>query len=347
MSDPSQPWARLEESAGGSAPGSASSGGGGSPSGGGSWREEAAGRSLWEDAWRRLLRNRMAVVGGAVMIVVALVAISAPLLSETIIHFGPHDQDLMFGPQPPLTKSVPTAPRVNGEPHTRAYVHWFGTDELGRDLFIRVCYGARVSLLVGLIATLVSLLIGVTYGAVAGYFGGKVDAIMMRLVDILFCLPFMMFVIMLMVFVGRYIYLIFLALGAVQWLTMSRVVRGQILSLKSREFVEAARATGVGEFTIVFRHLIPNSLGPIIVYATLNMPVVMLSEAFLSFLGLGVQPPDASWGSLAAEGAATMDLFPWMIVFPGLALAVTLFSLNFLGDGLRDAFDPSLKNEAP
>lgn len=347
MSDPIQSWARLEESAGGSAPGSASSGGGGSPSGGGSWREEAAGRSLWEDAWRRLLRNRMAVVGGAVMIVVALVAISAPLLSETIIHFGPHDQDLMFGPQPPLTKSVPTAPRANGEPHTRAYVHWFGTDELGRDLFIRVCYGARVSLLVGLIATLVSLLIGVTYGAVAGYFGGKVDAIMMRLVDILFCLPFMMFVIMLMVFVGRYIYLIFLALGAVQWLTMSRVVRGQILSLKSREFVEAARATGVGEFTIVFRHLIPNSLGPIIVYATLNMPVVMLSEAFLSFLGLGVQPPDASWGSLAAEGAATMDLFPWMIVFPGLALAVTLFSLNFLGDGLRDAFDPSLKNEAP
>ena len=283
MSDVISSWTRLSGGRDGAPSGGSSSSGGSS--------EEAAGRSLWEDAWRRLLRNRMAMVGGIVMIGISLAAITAPLLSDYVVHFGPYDQDLMFGPQPPLTKSVPTALKDNGEPHTRAHIHWFGTDELGRDLFIRVCYGARVSLLVGLIATLVSLLIGVTYGAIAGYFGGKVDAIMMRLVDILFCLPFMFFVIMLMVFVGRYIYLIFLALGAVQWLTMSRVVRGQILSLKSREFVEAARATGVGEFTIIFRHLIPNTLGPIIVYATLNVPVVMLAEAFLSFLGLGFSRP--------------------------------------------------------
>lgn len=308
--------------------------------------EEIGGRSLWSDAWRRLTRNRMAVAGGLVMIVVTLASVSAPLLSQYVVHFGPNDQDLVFGPQPPLTRSIPTGLKANGEAYTRPSMHWFGTDELGRDLFIRVCFGARVSLMVGFIATLVSLLIGVTWGAVAGYYGGTIDSVMMRIVDILFCLPFMFFVIMLMVFVGRYIYLLFLALGAVQWLTMARVVRGQILSLKQREFVEAARATGVRELTIIFRHLIPNTAGPIIVYATLNVPVVMLAEAFLSFLGLGVQPPKASWGSLAAEGAATMDLFPWLIIFPGMALALTLFSLNFLGDGLRDALDPSLKSEA-
>ncbi len=313
---------------------------------GGDDGEDIGGRSLWSDAWRRLTRNRMAVAGGLVMIVVALVSVSAPLLSQYVVHFGPNDQDLVFGPQPPLTRSIPTGMKASGEPYTRPSIHWFGTDELGRDLFIRVCFGARVSLMVGLIATLVSLLIGVTWGAVAGYYGGTIDSVMMRIVDILFCLPFMFFVIMLMVFVGRYIYLLFLALGAVQWLTMARVVRGQILSLKQREFVEAARATGVREPAIIFRHLIPNTLGPIIVYATLNVPVVMLAEAFLSFLGLGVQPPKASWGSLAAEGAATMDLFPWLIIFPGMALALTLFSLNFLGDGLRDALDPSLKSEA-
>ncbi len=308
---------------------------------------EPEGSSLWRDGWRRLLRNRMAVAGGVVMIVISLVAISAPAFSRYVVHFGPNDQDLVLGPQPPLTRSVPTGLRADGQAFTRPSVHWFGTDELGRDLFIRVCYGARVSLMVGLIATLVSLLIGVSWGAVAGYYGGVIDSVMMRIVDILFCLPFMFFVIMLMVIFGRHIVLIFLALGAVQWLTMARVVRGQILALKQRDFVLAARATGVKEGTIIIRHLIPNTLGPIIVYATLNVPVVMLAEAFLSFLGLGIQPPDASWGSLAAEGAATMDLFPWLIIFPGLALAVTLFSLNFLGDGLRDAFDPSLRSEAP
>ena len=217
--------------------------------------------------------------------------------------------------------------------------HWLGTDTLGRDLFARILYGGRISIMVGLVATFVALVIGVTYGAVAGFVGGKADAVMMRIVDILYALPFTIFVILLMVFFGRNIFLLFFAIGAVEWLTMARIVRGQVLSIKRMEFIEAARALGLGRRRIIFRHIIPNVLGPIIVYTTLTIPAVMLLEAFLSFLGLGVQPPMSSWGVLIKDGAEKMEEFWWLLVFPGAVFSLTLFSLNFLGDGLRDALD--------
>jgi oligopeptide transport system permease protein len=205
---------------------------------------------------------------------------------------------------------------------------------------VRILYGGQVSIAVGLCATAVALTIGVLYGTVSGFLGGKVDALMMRIVDIIFALPFTVFVILLMVFFGRKFVLLFAAIGAVQWLTMARIVRGQVMSLRRQEFIEAAEALGLSKLRIIFRHMIPNALGPIIVYATLTVPSVMLLEAFLSFLGLGVQPPMSSWGVLIKEGADSMEEFPWLLIYPGLALAVTLFSLNFLGDGLRDALDP-------
>jgi len=282
------------------------------------------GTSLWRDAWRRLLRNRMAVASALVLVVIGLLTLLAPILPGLA---DPNLQDLVLG------ASGPT-------PH-----HPFGTDLLGRDLFARVLYGGRVSILVGLVATAVSFLVGITYGAVAGYFGGRLDDFMMRFVDVLYSLPYMFLVILLMVYFSRSLWMLFAALGLVQWLTMARIVRGQVLTLKAQEFVEAARAVGAGSAHVIFKHLIPNALGPIIVYATLTVPAVMLQEAFLSFLGLGVQPPSASWGTLVNEGAGVMAFFPWMVVFPGMALALTLFCLNFLGDGLRDALDPHLRHE--
>jgi oligopeptide transport system permease protein len=230
-----------------------------------------------------------------------------------------------------------------GVPQPRRFM--MGTDALGRDVTVRMVYGARISLAVGLLATLVSFLIGVTWGATAGFLGGWVDAVMMRIVDILYGLPFMFLVILLMVVFGQQIILLFMAIGAVSWLTMSRIVRGQVISLKHQEFVLAAQSIGTSTFDIVFRHLIPNALGPIIVYATLTVPAVMLQEAFLSFLGLGVQAPYTSWGALASDGASPgiMIHYPWLILFPGLALAITLLALNFLGDGLRDALDPRIR----
>jgi oligopeptide transport system permease protein len=260
------------------------------------------------------------MAGAGFLLGVAVVAALTPWLAP----YSYAQTDLAYGARPPSSQ------------------HPFGTDELGRDLLTRTMWGARVSLAVGVLATAVSLAIGVSYGAVAGYLGGRADQLMMRLVDVLYGLPFMFFVIILMVVFGRNIVNLFIALGAVQWLTMARIVRGQILSLKAREFVQAVRALGAGPVVILARHLVPNAAGPIIVYATLTVPAMMLEEAFLSFLGLGVQPPMASWGSLASEGAAAMEPYPWLIIFPGIALALTLFALNFLGDGLRDALDPQV-----
>jgi oligopeptide transport system permease protein len=217
--------------------------------------------------------------------------------------------------------------------------HWLGTDRLGRDLLVRILDGGRVSLGVGICATFVALTIGVTYGAIAGFVGGKRDAVMMRTVDIMYALPFAIFVIMLMVFFGRNIVLLFVAIGAVEWLTMARIVRGQVMAVKRMEFIEAARSLGFGRRRIIFRHILPNVFGPIIVYTTLTIPSVMLLEAFLSFLGLGVQPPMSSWGSLIKEGAEVMEEYPWLLIFPGTLFSLTLLSLNFLGDGLRDALD--------
>lgn len=275
------------------------------------------GHSPGADAWHRLRKNRLAVFGGVTLLALGLLCVLGPWFSGTSYQ----DQDLELGAVGPSAE------------------HWFGTDTLGRDLFVRMLYGGRISLGVGLSATLVALTIGVLYGAVAGYLGGKIDAVMMRVVDILYALPFTIFVILLMVIFGRNIILLFLAIGAVEWLTMARIVRGQIMALKKLEFIEAARALGYSNRRILFRHLIPNILGPIIVYTTLTIPAVMLLEAFLSFLGLGVQPPMSSWGTLIKDGAEKMEEYWWLLVFPGTVFSLTLFSLNFLGDGLRDALD--------
>ena len=276
------------------------------------------GTSLWRDAWHRLSKNRIAVAGGIFVILLTAAAVLGPLFLAQSYE----TQNLALGAVPP-----------NGK-------HWFGTDTLGRDLFVRILYGGRVSLAVGICATFVALTIGVIYGTISGFIGGKTDALMMRVVDIIYALPFTVFVILLMVFFGRKFVLLFAAIGAVQWLTMARIVRGQVMSLRRMEFIEAAEALGLSKPRIIFRHMIPNALGPIIVYATLTVPAVMLLEAFLSFLGLGVQPPMSSWGVLINEGKDVMEEFPWLLIFPGITLALTLFSLNFLGDGLRDALDP-------
>ena len=281
--------------------------------------------SLWADAWLRLRRNRVAVTSGVCLIAISLLAIAAPWIPWLP---DPSVQDLRLGCTPPSA------------------AHWFGTDDLGRDLMARVIYGGRISLLVGLIATLVSLVVGVSWGAISGYIGGKLDLAMMRIVDILDSLPYIFLVILLLVFFSRSLVMLFVALGLVQWLTMARIVRGQVLSLRSQTFVEAARALGATDRSIIFRHIVPNTLGPVIVYTTLTVPAVILQEAFLSFLGLGVQPPAASWGTLVADGARVIALFPWLVAFPGIALSVTLLCFNFLGDGLRDALDPQERKEA-
>ena len=383
--------------------------------------EAVSGTSLWADAWKRLLKNKLAVFGMVVLgVMVVLVSIGPVLLrwfAGITPDYIPSDGNLI--------KSFPPS-----------LAHPMGTDEQGRDILARVLQGGRISLAVGVISTIVSLAVGVSYGAIAGYLGGKIDNVMMRIVDIIYAIPYILIVIVLLsvfggpntqvliaglppmlagliigmvgallavnfyrqlfgegialsigdslkrfafglfeaaVLVGlivltaylvagtgfgtsiaeRYgnvvslglsqIFLLFFALGLVSWLTMARVVRGQVLSLKNQEFVLAAKATGVSTFGIIFRHLVPNALGPVIVYATLTVPSVMLSEAFLSYLGLGVQAPYASWGSLAADGVKNIAIFPWQLIFPGVTMALTLFSLNFLGDGLRDALDPQTR----
>lgn len=305
--------------------------------------ELIAGSSLWRDAWRRLLKNRLAVFGMVVVIAVTFASLVGPSVIKRLTGQAydviPKDER--------MNKSFPPFRSPDGR---FSWSHPMGTDNAGRDILARVLSGGQISLMVALIATLVSLLIGVSYGATAGYLGGRIDDVMMRVVDVLYSLPYVIIVIVLLALLpaktptGQLAQL-FLALGAVSWLTMARIVRGQVMSLKNQEFILAARATGVSTPKIIFRHLIPNTLGPVIVYATLTVPTVMLSEAFLSFLGLGVRPPRVSWGSLAAEGAQSLAIYPWQLIFPGVTMALMLFSLNFLGDGLRDALDPQMRRE--
>ena len=274
--------------------------------------------SLWQDAIRRLIQNRAAMIGGITILLLIVLAIFAPWIAPYSYSY----QNLDIGASPPSAE------------------HLLGTDVLGRDLLSRLLYGARISLLVGFVATGVALVIGVSWGIIAGYFGGRIDSVMMRIVDVLYGLPFIIFIILLMVIFGRNIWLLFAAIGAVEWLTMARIVRAQVIGLKNQEFVQAAQVMGVSNFSMFRRHILPNILGPIAVYATLTIPQVMLLEAFLSFLGLGIQPPMSSWGTLIRYGVESMEEHYWLLIYPGLTFTITLFALNFLGDGLRDALDP-------
>lgn len=305
--------------------------------------ELVTGSSLWRDAWRRLLRNKLAVCGMIIVVVIVVASVIGPAVIQRATGYA-YD---VIPTESRLNKSF--APFRSPEGGF-AWTHPMGTDTAGRDILARVLSGGQISLMVALIATLVSLVIGVSYGAIAGYVGGRIDDLMMRVVDVLYSLPYVIIVIVLLALLpaktptGQLAELFF-ALGAVSWLTMARIVRGQVMSLKNQDFVMAARATGVSTPKIIFRHLVPNALGPVIVYATLTIPSVMLSEAFLSFLGLGVRTPRVSWGSLAAEGAQTLAIFPWQLIFPGVTMALMLLSLNFLGDGLRDALDPQMRKQ--
>ena len=274
--------------------------------------------SLWSDAIYRLSRNRAAMIGGFILIMLIILAALAPWIAPYSYSY----QDLNLGASPPSAD------------------HLLGTDISGRDLLSRILYGARISLLVGFVATGVALIIGVSWGIVAGYIGGRVDSIMMRIVDVLYGLPFIIFIILLMVIFGRNLWLLFGAIGAVEWLTMARIVRGQVIGLKNQEFVMAAKAMGVSNLSMFRKHLLPNILGPIAVYATLTIPQVMLLEGFLSFLGLGIQPPMSSWGTLIKDGVESMEEYSWLLIYPGITFTITLFALNFFGDGLRDALDP-------
>ncbi len=286
--------------------------------------EVEKGQSLWSDAWHRLLKNRLAIVCLVIFILITCLCLFAPFFST----YEQAEQNLARGAEAPSS------------------THWMGTDTLGRDQMVRIFMGGRISLAVGFVATFVSLLVGVSYGAIAGYLGGKVDAVMMRIVDILFAMPFIVFVVLIMVVLKPYldepwkkVVVLFGTIGLVQWLTMARIVRSQIMSLKKQEFVEAAHSLGLDDRVIIFRHLVPNVLGPVIVYATLTVPAIMLFEAVLSFIGLGTEPPAASWGVLINEGANNMETATWMLVFPSFFFALTLFCLNAIGDGLRDALD--------
>jgi oligopeptide transport system permease protein len=301
------------------------------------------GSSLWKDAWHRLARNKPALLSLGVLVVVVIACFIVPFL--------------------PFVKN-PTAINLANPAASPSAAYWFGTDQLGRDLFARVLYGGQVSLLVGLVATGVAVIIGVVYGAVSGYVGGKTDAVMMRFVDILFALPFLVLVILFALVVDEpssdfttwiiettgwerdrvapitTLIPLFIAIGAIGWLTIARIVRAQVLSVKNLDFVEAAVSLGLSRFRILFRHILPNVIGPIIIYTTLAVPGIMLLESVLSFLGLGVKPPNSSWGILIKEGADRMEVTPYLLLFPSLFFAATLFALNFLGDGLRDALDP-------
>jgi oligopeptide transport system permease protein len=337
--------------------------------------------SLWADAWKRLRKNHMATIGLYIVLVYALVSIAAPILPI----YSPSEQNMMHLNLPPslrpagelavakvenriaqlrdvLTRQnredlkselaaqeaelVKVKVSVAVDPaHKRVYV--LGTDYLGRDMLARIVYGGRISIGIGVVGTITAMLIGIVIGAVAGYAGGKLDNYLMRFVDIMYGLPYMLIVIILMSMVPsgtNSIFILFIAIALVSWLTIARVVRGQIISLKNSEFVEAARTMGAGSRRIIFRHLLPNTLGVIIIFATLQMPSFIMNESFLSFLGLGVSAPSASWGTLVADGVKGMELYPWRLFFPALSMTIFLFAMNFLGDGLRDALDPQSKN---
>ena len=278
------------------------------------------GESLWRAAAGRFAANRAAMAGVLILVLITAFAFIAPLVS-------PHEMETNDWER---IQIAPTAEQA----------HWFGTDANGRDLFVRVAAGARVSLAIGLITTLVAVLIGVLYGAVAGYVGGRTDQLMMRIVDVLYALPLFFAIIILVTVFGRNIFLVFLAIGAVEWLTIARIVRGQTLAAKQTEYVEAARSLGAPASRIILRHIVPNVVGPVIVFSTLLVPTVILVESFLSFLGLGVQEPQTSWGLLISQGTSALDSAPWLLVIPAAFLAATMFAFNFIGDGLRDALDP-------
>ena len=282
-------------------------------------KEETLG--YWQDAWIRLKKNKMALLGLIIIVCLIIVAIFGPIFSSHTYD----EQNLM------MTNSSPS------------WEHWFGTDNLGRDVFIRVLYGARISLAIGIVASLLNLFIGVIYGGIAGFFGGKIDRIMMNIVDILYSVPTLLYVILLMVILKPGLINIFIALGIGYWLQMARIVRGQILSMKEQEFILAARTIGVSKKRILFRHLLPNAMGAIIVTMTLAIPDAIFTEAFLSFIGLGVSAPMASWGVLASEGVNNLRAYPFQLFFPAVAISVTMLAFNFLGDGLRDVLDPKMR----
>ncbi len=287
------------------------------------------GSSLGRDAWYRLKKNHLAMGSLWFFLAVVLLCFFLPLVP------GIPDPNVTH----PDLQSLPAFSSATSIEVIKVF-YLLGSDHLGRDIFSRILYGGRVSLAVGFLATFVSLTIGVIYGAVSGFIGGRLDSVLMRIVDILYALPFMIIVLILTTYFGNNLWLLFVCIGAVEWLTMSRIVRGQVRSLKGQEFIEAARSLGLSQSRIIFRHLIPNTIGPVIIYTTLTVPAVMRLEAILSFLGLGVQPPDASWGSLIKEGADRMASDPGLLLYPAIIFGMTLFSLNFLGDGLRDALDP-------
>lgn len=282
-------------------------------------KEETLG--YWQDAWIRLKKNKMALLGLIIIVCLIVVAIFGPIFSSHTYD----EQNLM------MTNSSPS------------WEHWFGTDNLGRDIFIRVLYGARISLAIGIVASLLNLFIGVIYGGIAGFFGGKIDRIMMNIVDILYSVPTLLYVILLMVILKPGLINIFITLGIGYWLQMARIVRGQILSMKEQEFILAARTIGVSKKRILFRHLLPNAMGAIIVTMTLAIPDAIFTEAFLSFIGLGVSAPMASWGVLASEGVNNLRAYPFQLFFPAVAISVTMLAFNFLGDGLRDVLDPKMR----
>lgn len=285
-------------------------------------------QSLWKDAWRRLRKNRMAVVCGSLFGIICVFAFIGPTIVELIAGYDATTQDTALGAAGPSWK------------------HWFGTDPLGRDMLVRTMQGGQIAILVAIVATVIALIVGVLWGAIAAYAGGKTDEIMMRIVDVLYAFPTVVFVIVIMaVFQLQSVVWLFALIGMISWLNMARIVRGQVLSIRKREFIEAARCLGVPPLQIVLRHIIPNTLGIVIVYSTLSMPSVMLREAFLSFLGLGVQAPMSSWGTLVTEGASQILVAPWILIFPGLVMGLTIFSLNFLGDGLRDALDTRMRKD--